>query len=152
MGSSTDDIQLSSFSRSPPPSSSSSCSSSSSSEPWMRWSLARIPSTTGSPGGRASSSCRLWTCLGRGTLSCPVSFPERVGSVWVDLSSVAGLGLDFTDTELPFTLWPFTLATMLSDSWLEIVQRLRSTQKSHTGKLHIHHMNTTRLLNGLACL
>lgn len=75
MGSSTDDIQLSSFSCSPPSPSSSSCSSSSSSKPGARWSLARVPSTTGSPGGRASSSCRLWTRLGRGTLSCSVTCP-----------------------------------------------------------------------------
>lgn len=131
MGSSTEDVQLSSFSCSTPLSSSSSCSSSSSSKPGTRWSLARVPSTTGPTGGRASSSCKLCTRLGRGILSCPLSCPGRVGSVWVDLSSVAGLGLGFKDTELP--MWPFALVTMLSDSWLEIFQRLRSTQKSHTG-------------------
>lgn len=143
MGSSTDAIQLSSFSCSPSPSSSSSCSSSSSSKPGVRWSLARVPSAVGSPGGRASSRCRLWTCLGRGTLSCPVSCPEGVGSVCVDLSSVAGLGLDFATTELPFTLWPFTLVTKLSDSWLEMIQRHQ--HRKVTPENNSHHPTSPQL-------
>lgn len=129
IGSSTDDIQLSSFSCSPPPNSSSSCSSSSSSKPGTRWSLARVPSAIDCAGGRASSSWRLWTCLGRGTLSCPVSGPERFKSVCVDLSTVAARELDFDGTELPFTLWPFTLVTVLSDSWLEIVKKTEINTK-----------------------
>lgn len=121
MGSSTDDVQLSSFSCSPLPSSSSSCSSSSSSIPGTRWSLALFPSTIACPDGRASSRCRLCARLGAGTLSCPVSRPGMVGSVWVDLSSVAGLGLGSADTGFP--MWPFALVMMLSDNWLDTVQR-----------------------------
>lgn len=111
MGSSTDDVQFSSFSCSPPPSS----SSSSSSIPSTRWSFALVSSTGGSE-GRASSNCKLWARLGGWTLSCPASCPGRMGSVWVDLSSVAGLGS--IDTGIP--MWPLGLATMLSDSWLEM--------------------------------
>lgn len=69
-----------------------------------------------------------------------MSGPERFESVCVDLSTVAALELDFDGTELPFTLWPFTLVTVLSDSWLEIVKKIEI--KSHTGKLLKHNQHT----------
>lgn len=142
MGSSTDGVQLRSFSCSTPASSSSS-SSSSIAETW--WSLARVFSRT-CPGGRASSRCRLWTCLGRNTVSVSGSQPGRVGSVWVgsvcvDLSNVAGLD----SVAAGFPMWPLALVTVLSDSWLEKVQRLRSTtatQADYTQYLHNHPQNT----------
>lgn len=142
MVSSTDDIQLSSFSCSPPQSSSSSCSSSSSSIPGTRWSLARLVSS-GCPGGSASSRFRLWAHLWRGTLTCPASCPGYAGSVCVDFSNVS-VALCSVDVSLP--MWPLGVVTILSDSWLDIVQRLRSRHNSHIGTdistKHFHQSST----------
>lgn len=136
MGFSTDDAQLSSFSCSPPP------DSSSSSKPGVRWSLARVPSTTGSGLGSMSSSWRPRIWLGTGTLSCQVTGPEKFESVCVHLSAVAGLTSDFDGTELAFTVWPFTLLTMLSNSWLEI---LRKTEINTRVKTDTNFENTISL-------
>lgn len=132
MGFSTDGAQLSSFSCSPPP------DSSSSSKPGVRWSLARVPSTTGSGLGSMSSSWRPRIWLGTGTLSCQVTGPEKFESVCVHLSAVAGLTSDFDGTELAFTVWPFTLLTMLSNSWLEILRKTEiNTRQTQTSKTQL---------------
>lgn len=129
MGFSTDGAQLGSFSCSPPP------DSSSSSKPGVRWSLARVPSTTGSGLGSMSSSWRPRTWLGKGTLSCQVTGAEKSESVCVHLSVVAGSTSDFDGTEPAFTVWPFTLVTMLPNSWLEILRKTGiNTRETQTSK------------------
>lgn len=117
MGFSIEDAQLCSFSCSSPP------KSSSSSKPGVRWSLARVPSATGSGDGSMSSSWRPRISVEKESLFCQVTGPEKSESVCVHLSAVAGLMSDFDATELAFTFWPFTLLTMLSNSWLEILRK-----------------------------
>lgn len=118
MGFSIDEAQLSSFSSSSPP------NSSSTSKPGVRWSLARVPSTIGSGVGSMSSSWRPRISVGKESLSCQVTGPDKSKSVCVHLSTVAGLTSDFDGTEMAFTFWPFTLVTTLSNSWLEILRKI----------------------------